>query len=78
MVEEAGTELLNHVVKFSNKKKSTSIATDKIIADILAKHVQTRSNHEQTLEHLKWSSILKITSIGFFLMFTVTKVKETQ
>ena len=60
MVEEAGTELLNHVVKFSNKKSQHRSPPDKIIALIFwPKHVQTGSNHEQTVDHLKWSSILE-------------------
>ena len=60
MVEEAGTELLNHVVKFSTKKSQHRLPPDKIIALIFwPKHVQTRSNHEQTVDHLKWSSILE-------------------
>ena len=60
MVEEGGTELLNHVVKFSNKKSQHRLPPDKIIALIFwPKYVQTRSNHEQTLEHFKWSSIVE-------------------
>ena len=56
-------ELLNYVVKFSvtgNEKNQHRLPPDKIIALVFwPKYVQTRSNHEGTLDHPKRREILE-------------------